>query len=126
MRGRHAVMTFRKQMWGGVAARLQKLGEGKRQSVYQENTPLNGHSKSKMVNLLHFKVQQVAVNLVVDIGIIFLLAQVKAGDIHRRLKKDTYCWLIKFYQKYKKSENQNLQMLLCNLLAKDKIIAMSD
>lgn len=67
------------------------------QFVYQENTPLNGSpNKSRMVNVLHFKVQKVAVNLVVDIGIIFLLAQVKAGDVHRRLKRDMYRWLVKF------------------------------
>lgn len=52
-------------------------------------------NKSKMGKWLHFKVQQVAVNLVVDIGIIFLLAQVKAGDVHRRLKREMYCWLVK-------------------------------
>lgn len=62
-----------------------------------------------MVNLLHFKVQQVAVNLVVDVGVIFLLAQVKAGDIHRRLKRETYCWLVKVNIKTSEaSKNQKI------------------
>lgn len=53
-------------------------------------------NESKMWKWLHFKVQQVAINLVVDIRIIFLLAQVKARDVHRRLKRETYCRLVKF------------------------------
>ena len=36
--------------------------------------------------MLNFKVQQVAVDLVVDIRIILLLAQVQAWDVHRRLE----------------------------------------
>lgn len=40
----------------------------------------------KMWKMLNFKVQQVAVDLVVDIRIILLLAQVQPWDIHRRLE----------------------------------------
>lgn len=81
--------------------------EGGLQSVYQETTQLHYHmsNKSKMVILLNFKVQQVAVNLVVDVGIVFLLAQVKAGDVHRRLKRETHCWLVNF--NWKTSKNLN-------------------
>lgn len=74
------------------------MGGGLGQSVYQEKKLhlMTTSNESKMWKWLHFKVQQVAINLVVDIGIIFLLAQVKAGDVHRRLKRETYRRLVKF------------------------------
>lgn len=46
----------------------------------------NTQNKDKMWKMLNFKVQQVAVDLVVDIRIILLLAQVQAWDVHRRLE----------------------------------------
>lgn len=36
--------------------------------------------------MLNFKIQQVAVNLIVDVGVVLLLTQVQAWDVHRRLE----------------------------------------
>lgn len=38
--------------------------------------------------MLNFKVQQVTVDLVVDVRIILLLAEVQARDVHRTLTKE--------------------------------------
>ena len=38
---------------------------------------------------LDFVVQQVAVDLVVHIGVVLLLAEVQAGDVHGRLKESS-------------------------------------
>lgn len=45
------------------------------------------HTQVKTQNKLNFQVQQVAFDLVVDVGVIFLLAQVQAWDVHSRLSK---------------------------------------
>ena len=47
-------------------------------------TPLIQHA-AKTQKKLNFQVQQVAFDLVVDIRVIFLLAQVQARDVHCRL-----------------------------------------
>lgn len=44
-----------------------------------------------MAVYLDFKVQQVAVNFVVNVGVILLLAQVQTWDVHGRLEADNRC-----------------------------------
>lgn len=41
----------------------------------------------RSVKVLNFEIQQVAVDFVVDVRIIFLLAQVQAWDVHCRLER---------------------------------------
>lgn len=96
-RNRHAALTFKQVMRVKMAVRLWKAwgGVGAVCVPGKKLHLMTTSNESKMWKWLHFKVQQVAINLVVDIGIIFLLAQVKAGDVHRRLKKETYRWLVK-------------------------------
>lgn len=97
-RNKHAVLTF-KQLMGKSDSKydMKSKDEGRKEegSVYQRKLHLiTTPNKNKIGRWLHFKVQEVAVDLVVDVRIIFLLAQVKAGDVHGRLKRERYCWLL--------------------------------
>lgn len=44
-----------------------------------------------MTVYLDFEIQQVTVNLVVNVGVILLLAQVQPWDVHRGLKQRIEC-----------------------------------
>lgn len=96
-RNKHAVLTFKQLMGKSDSKDMKSRDEGSegQGSVYQRKLHLiTTPNKNKMGRWLHFKVQQVAVDLVVDVRIIFLLAQVKAGDVHGRLKRERYCLLL--------------------------------
>lgn len=67
----------------------QRMGRGQGvERTTRIKSTLSVKSKT-MAGELNFKIQQVAVDLVVNVRIIFLLAQVQAWDVHRGLERET-------------------------------------
>lgn len=60
-----------------------------KQGIKTSHQDTSARDKSEMMSMtmyLDFEVQEVAVNLVVNIGVILLLAQVQPWDVHRGLQ----------------------------------------
>lgn len=55
-------------------------------NVSHHDTTAHNESEMMMAMYLDFEVQQVAVDLVVNIGVVLLLAQVQPWDVHRGLE----------------------------------------
>lgn len=64
---------------------MQRLGEERADGRHRSRR--GGGKNATVSQSLHFEIQQVAVDLVVDVGIILLLAQVQAWDVHGSLRR---------------------------------------
>lgn len=81
-RNEHAALSF-KQL---TRARAQEEGGRFDQRRKKKHNLINTQKDKQSGSVLSFEIQQVAVDLVVDVRIILLLAQVQAWDVHRRLE----------------------------------------
>lgn len=77
-RNEHAALSFKQLMGRGDSEETGSGGNRGRRGRFapRKTNLINTQHKDKMGKVLNFKVQQVAVDLVVDVRIILLLAQV--------------------------------------------------